>query len=174
MNTKTNNVITFDFKSSTLRTIELEGEPWFVAADVRKVLGISSAGSAYNHIHADEKCLRGRTSLGLPAGRPMMVISESGLYKLITRSDKIEAREFQDWVTREVLPSIRKTGQYKLEENRPMPLPTSMADAMRKMVSDEVRVYPIHTHEQGPVQSNTARISVGGRPRQGRETPENL
>jgi prophage antirepressor-like protein len=53
------------------------------------------------------------------------IISESGLYKLIMRSDKAEAREFQNWVTKEVLPSIRQTGCYALEQGQEMPLPAN-------------------------------------------------
>jgi len=147
MNAKTNNVITFDFKSNSIRTIELEGEPWFVARDICKALDINvdrntgkiSTTYALRNLRSDEVSVypihtyeqgpvqsRHRTL-------KMKMVSESGMYKIIMRSDKPEAKVFQNWVTREVLPSIRKTGQYKLAENRPMPLPTSMADAMRKM-----------------------------------------
>lgn len=57
----------------------------------------------------DDRCLSSRTSLGMKGGRHVLLISESGLYKLIMRSDKKEARVFQDWVTKDVLPSIWKT-----------------------------------------------------------------
>lgn len=69
------------------------------------------------------------------AHRPVMLITEAGLYKLIMRSDKPAARPFQDWVTREVLPSIRKTGGYQLGAGETMPLPTSFAAALRQHAS---------------------------------------
>lgn len=62
----------------------------------------------------------------------LTVISESGLYKLIMRSDKPQAKPFQDWVTREVLPSIRKTGSYELPKGEVMPLPVDFADALEQ------------------------------------------
>jgi prophage antirepressor-like protein len=96
----------------TIRAVEIEGEPWFVAKDVIRALGLSSSGSNYTMLKAEEvKPL----SRGLISGKGMTnakIISESGLYKLVMRSDKPDAKAFQDWVTREVLPAIRKTGGY--------------------------------------------------------------
>lgn len=115
----------YTFKGHDLRTIELDGEPWFVASDVCRCLGLKPSKAGYNnHTRrlgpderkvqsvADQPHAQGR---GLRA-RPQCVITESGLYKLIMRSDKDTARPFQDWVTKEVLPSIRKTGGYLLNE----------------------------------------------------------
>lgn len=59
----------------------------------------------------DERRKVNRSALGLQPGRPMTVVSESGLYRLTMRSDKAQAREFQDWLARDVLPAIRKTGR---------------------------------------------------------------
>ncbi|HBT68496.1 MAG TPA: hypothetical protein DEB63_09970 [Agrobacterium sp.] len=72
-----------------------------------------------------------RAHLGLKPGRPLKFVSESGLYKLIMRSDKPEARKFQDWVTRDV-PAIRKTGGYLLnEEARTRPRPSFLVACTR-------------------------------------------
>lgn len=102
-------------RGNDLRTIEIEGAPWFVAADVCRCLGIFlrkngkiNVTMACERLGEDEK---GASRIGtLGGGQVMTIISESGLYKLIMRSDKATARPFQDWVTKDVLPSIRKTG----------------------------------------------------------------
>ena len=102
----------FDFNSSQIRVVELEGNPWFVAKDVCAILGLVSVAYAYQRLDDSERRNVGRTHLGLPGGKPMKIISESGLYKLVMRSDKKEAKAFQDWVTKVVLPAIRKDGAY--------------------------------------------------------------
>ncbi|WP_205687202.1 BRO-N domain-containing protein [Chromohalobacter israelensis] len=92
-----------------IRVVDFDGEPWFIATDVIKTLALQA--SEYRRLSmGDEKCLLRRTQLGLKAGRDMVLISESGLYKLVMRSDKPQARTFQDWVTKVVLPTIRKMG----------------------------------------------------------------
>lgn len=115
----------FEFKGHTLRTVEIEGEPWVPAADVLRILGMpfggvhGSTARYLRSLRGDERrtatrqeaiCAPLFVRMNAPA---LTLINESGLYKLILRSDKPEAREFQDWVTREVLPSIRKTGTPK-------------------------------------------------------------
>lgn len=107
---------TFNFSGLELRVLMQSGEPWFVATDVCKALGLTNVYDAYSRVGEAEKVYVDRTCLGLRPGKKMVIVSESGLYKLIMRSDKPEARKFQDWVTREVLPSIRKTGGYLLNE----------------------------------------------------------
>lgn len=90
----------------------LEGEPWFVARDVCEVLGFAKnpCNRSYgNHLARLEKSevrvhLLATTRLGRVAHRKQQIVSESGLYKLIMRSDKPQAKAFQDWVTKEVLP----------------------------------------------------------------------
>lgn len=102
-----------------------EGEPWFVAADVCRSLGLKAHktnGGFSHHLLKCEPTSEKRYQL-LPTCRNgrvrYAIVSESGLYKLIMRSDKPEAKRFQNWVTQEVLPSIRKTGSYvvSLKEN---------------------------------------------------------
>jgi prophage antirepressor-like protein len=70
----------------------------------------------------------------------LSVVSESGLYKLVMRSDKPQARPFQDWVTREVLPAIRKHGAYALAEGEAMPLPADLADALEDHAKTQVKL----------------------------------
>jgi prophage antirepressor-like protein len=94
----------FTFKASAsttfeLRIVEVDGKPWFAGMDLISALDIKSASYAYARLASDERCYVGRTHLGLSSGKPLVFVSESGLYKLIMRSDKPEARKFQDWVT---------------------------------------------------------------------------
>nr|DAG02676.1 MAG TPA: repressor domain protein [Myoviridae sp. ctCpP1] len=109
MNTK---IQTFNFNNATLRTLTDEnGDPWFVAKDVCDILEISNNRDAISQLDNDEK----NTVVipdGIPGNPNKTIISEPGLYKLIMRSRKPEAREFQRWITHEVLPTIRKTGGY--------------------------------------------------------------
>lgn len=101
----------------------IEGNPWFVAADICRALGsYRTANGGVNTtmalitLKSDEK----RVPLNPIGGRKPTLISESGFYKVAMRSDKPEARKFQDWVTREVLPSIRKTGTYTMPGMEPV------------------------------------------------------
>lgn len=97
----TSNVIFHDFRGHKLRHVIIDGEPWFVGADIVRILGLDNAGNAYKRLGADEWTNIRRADVGEKPGRPMVVVSESGLYKLIMRSDKALAAPFQDWVTRE-------------------------------------------------------------------------
>lgn len=102
----------FEFKGAALRTLTDEAsEPWFVAKDACDILGIDT-----NHLREaldDDEITNLRNSeVWNQPGRAPLIISEPGLYKLIMRSRKPEAKEFQRWVTHEVLPQIRRTGGY--------------------------------------------------------------
>lgn len=93
-----------------VRSILIDGEPWFVAADVCKALELEKTNRALSRLDDDEK---GAHSVSTPGGRQRMsIISESGLYSLILGSRKPEARAFKRWITHEVIPSIRKHGAY--------------------------------------------------------------
>lgn len=94
-----------------LRVVMIDGEPWFVAADVAFLLGYRDASHAVRLLKSGEK----RPHLvGTPGGgqQEMIIISEPGFYRLVMRSNRPEADAFQTWVTSEVLPTIRKTGGY--------------------------------------------------------------
>lgn len=110
MNTE---IQSFIFNDATLRVLTDEtGEPWFVAKDVCDILGLNNTTEAIRHLDEDEKTNFRNTEVAQNGGRAPIIISEPGLYKLIMRSRKPEAKEFQRWVTHEVLPTIRKTGGY--------------------------------------------------------------
>ncbi len=93
-----------------IRVVMIDGEPHFVAADVCRVLDIKNPTMAMKQLNDNE---RAKFNLGLPYGE-VNVVNEPGLYRFIFASRKPEARDFQDWVYHEVLPSIRKTGSYSL------------------------------------------------------------
>lgn len=111
-----NEIQQFDFKGAALRTLTDEnGEPWFVAKDVCDILGLENSRKATAELDPDEKNTV-TISDGIPGNPNKTIISEPGLYKLIMRSRKQEAKEFQRWVTHEVLPSIRKHGAYMTQQ----------------------------------------------------------
>lgn len=94
----------------------LDGEPYFVAKDVCSILGISNHNDVVGRLDDDER--RGSV-MPTPSGRQIMtIVNESGLYNLIFRSNKPEAKSFRKWVTSEVLPTLRRTGRYELPSVR--------------------------------------------------------
>ena len=108
----TNAIQIFNYKNSNVRTIEQDGQVWFVAKDVCDILGIVNARDAIKPLDDDEKA-----DVGISDGsqkRHYNVISESGVYELILRSNKPEAKNFARWVRKEVLPSIMRTGKYSV------------------------------------------------------------
>lgn len=111
------NVSIYKFENTAeIRVVEIEGNPWFVATDVCKAIGLSNVTLAVRPLADDEKTLNPiKTVCGT---KDLNCVSESGLYKLVLRSDKPEARRFQDWVTRDVLPAIRKDGAYIMGEEK--------------------------------------------------------
>lgn len=108
-------VSVFNFKSNEVRTVIRDGEPWFVASDVAAALGYRNAPDAVRYLSSCQKAdtlIQRTSSNGSEQTRSVTLINESGLYRLVLRSRKPEAAAFSDWVTGEVLPSIRKTGRY--------------------------------------------------------------
>lgn len=105
------NIKSFDYNGQEVRTVEMNGQPWFVGKDVAGVLGYTDTNKAIAmHVDEDDK-LNDKTasSLGQRGG---WLINESGLYSLVMSSKLSTAKQFKRWVTSEVLPSIRKTGGY--------------------------------------------------------------
>lgn len=116
---RTAEIIPFSFGRQQVRTLLIEGQPWFVAADVCTSLAIGNVSLAVNGradregdgLDEDEK---GIATVNTPSGaQEMLVVNESGLYALIFKSRKAEAKRFKKWVTAEVLPAIRKYGRYE-------------------------------------------------------------
>ena len=122
-------LLLLSFKGCAVRTVIIGNMPWFVAKDVCEVLELSDVSMSVAKLDDDEKLVQKLFVSG--QNRDMIIVNESGLYTLIMRSNKPEARSFRKWVTSEVLPSIRATGQYtmpQLVENR--------LAAMEKMLVD--------------------------------------
>lgn len=110
-----NEMQTFVYSGAEVRTVRKDGAPWFVLKDVCGVLGVGNVSDVYARLDTDEKGVGQIDTLG---GRQSMnIISESGLYNVILRSDKPEAKPFRKWVTAEVLPAIRRSGGYIAGQN---------------------------------------------------------
>lgn len=101
----------FNFNGLQLRALLINGEPWFVAADVANLLGYDLATNMSRNLDPEEKGIHNMNTLG--GEQKVSIINESGLYSAIMRSRKPEAKAFKKWVTTDVLPTIRKNGEYK-------------------------------------------------------------
>ena len=108
-------IIPFAFHDHNVRTVLVDGEPWFVLSDVAKALSYRDACNAGRCLSDGQKAdtqIVSTSSGGTEQARTVTIINESGLYRLVLRSRKPEAVAFSDWVTGEVLPAIRKQGFY--------------------------------------------------------------
>lgn len=116
-----NDLQIFNYGDIPVRTVLLDDAPWWVLKDVCGVLGITNHKNVSARLDSDEKGVRLMDPLGEGGPQQMTIINESGLYKVILRSDKPEAKKFTRWVTHEVLPAIRKTGSYSMAPSGPPP-----------------------------------------------------
>lgn len=107
------NAATFNFRDTEVRTIQKCGVYYFVLSDICKVLEIANARNAARRLDEDEKDVHLVDTLG--GKQEMTVVNESGLYAVILRSDKPQAKAFRKWITSEVLPTLRKTGSYTVK-----------------------------------------------------------
>jgi prophage antirepressor-like protein len=151
----------YNFGLQDVRVVELEGQPWFVAADVCKAIGFNvKADGTVNTTHALRNLTPDEfiTHQMSEKGRPSNIISESGLYKLIMRSDKPEAKAFQDWVTRVVLPAIRKDGAYIMGEEKVATGELSEDELLEKAFGILQRKVDRLTQEKVALQAENARI----------------
>lgn len=101
-------------KFGTIRTTTINGEPWFVAADVCKALEIQNNRDAISRLDADEKGVASTDTLG--GKQELTIVNEPGLYALVLGSRKPEAKAFKRWITHDVIPTIRKHGAYMTPE----------------------------------------------------------
>ena len=118
-----NEVQVFAYEDAVVRTVQKDGETWWILKDVCNVLGIGNTTDVAYRLEEDEKTTFASIECSSDGEKPTLasiesfrkdtvLISESGLYSVILRSDKSEAKPFRKWVTSEVLPAIRKTGAY--------------------------------------------------------------
>lgn len=101
-------------KFGTIRTTTINGEPWFVAADVCKALDLNNNRMAIERLDVDEKGVSSIDTLG--GKQELTIVNEPGLYALVLGSRKPEAKAFKRWITHEVIPTIRKHGAYMTPE----------------------------------------------------------
>lgn len=111
-----NEVQLFNFENHEVRSLLINSEPWFVGKDVADVLGYKNQNDALSkHVDGEDKdTIAIRDSIGRNRNTP--IINESGLYSLVLSSKLPSAKKFKRWVTSEVLPALRKTGQYQVKE----------------------------------------------------------
>lgn len=141
-------IIPFDFEEQAVRVVMRDDEPWFVAADICRVLEIRNTSDAVKRLDEDEVTLDQIEG----SHRETNLVSESGLYALVIRSDKPAAKRFRKWITAEVLPAIRRTGRYDHD------LPTSEA-----AVTGDIAGVPIREAELWLQMVREARLSRGTR-----------
>jgi prophage antirepressor-like protein len=141
----TSRVTPFDFEGYEVRVMDRDGNPWWVWPDVCRVLGIANPSDAAASLDDDEK-----TSLDNPEGVPgfngarsVTLINESGLYKKVLRSNKPRAKRFTKWVTRDVLPNLRKTGSYSLPSAQHPSLTTEdrsvVGGIIKRVIASQIR-----------------------------------
>ncbi len=107
-------IIPFDYQAQQVRTVVINGEPWFVAKDVCVILEVGNPSDAVRRLDQDEvDSIEVTDSLGRQ--QITNIVNEPGLYSLILGSRKPEAKAFKRWITHEVIPAIRKTGSYELK-----------------------------------------------------------
>jgi len=113
-------MISFHYGDETVRThTDADGQVWFVATDIARILGYKDASHALRGLEEDEKGLHNVETLG--GEQTLTIVSEAGLYTLLVRARVEAAKPFRRWVTHEVLPSIRRTGSYSLPGAAPAP-----------------------------------------------------
>ncbi len=134
------NLQQFAFNSQSVRVVSVNDDPWFVATDVCEILEIGNVSQALSRLDEDEK-----NTIILNDGKRgnpnTAIISESGLYSLTLGSRKPQAKDFKRWVTREVLPTIRKTGKYEafpqVTDAIAPALPQNFIEALKGLIKSE-------------------------------------
>ncbi|TFD51996.1 hypothetical protein E3T46_07865 [Cryobacterium sp. Hh11] len=130
----------FTYSGQQVRTVTIDSEPWFVATDVAAILDLGNVHSSLALLDDDERGLHSVETAS--STQAAAVVSESGLYSLILRSRKAEAKAFKRWLTHEVLPAIRKTGMYSTApaELSRLEILTMAIDSERRAVTAETAV----------------------------------
>lgn len=133
-----------------IRTVEREGEPWFVGKDVAEALGYSDAfGALKKHVDEEDKQNCQNDSFETPRG--MTIINESGLYSLVLSSKLPTAKAFKRWITSEVIPSIRKTGGYITGQGQLSPeelMAKALMVAQKTLAERDVRISALTVENQ--------------------------
>lgn len=130
----------FNYHDKPIRTIERDGEIWWVLKDVCEVLEIRNHSNVVKRLDEDEKALHLVEDRNGQA-QQTVIVNEPGVYKVILRSDKPDAKDMMRWITHEVLPSIRRTGSYSLPSAKTYDLPSGMSfSGLARLISVTRRV----------------------------------
>lgn len=157
-----NGLQVFSYNSSEVRTVMRDGEPWFCLVDVCRVLDLSSPHKVAERLDCDEL-----TGIKVRSGgqtREMTFINESGLYSVILRSDKPEAKPFRKWVTSEVLPTIRNTGGYGVDGTKAALAEAKLNNSRARVASAWMKISkenPVSSYKQ--VCAHYASAALAGR-----------
>lgn len=146
-----NKIQVFNFKEQSIRTMLIDGKPFFVGKDVAKTLGYKKPLNALaTHVDEDDSLKQGLTD-SLGRVQETIVINESGLYSLIMASQLLEAKKFKHWVTSEVLPAIRKHGAYMTDAKAEAIVTdkTALADLLQQ-AADQLKAKDILIEELKP------------------------
>lgn len=129
----------FNYQDQQVRVVRLEGEPWFVLADLCKILGLGNRAMVANRLDED---MKGVSQIDTPGGQQSVtVVSEPGMYEVVIRSDKPEATAFRRWITTDVLPQIRKTGSYsRFDDQIPKTLPEALVAYAQEIKAKEAAI----------------------------------
>ena len=128
-----------------VRTTVIDGEPWFVAADVCHALDIGNPSDALNRLDDDERTL---VSIeGASNGKPVNGVNEPGLYSLVLGSRKPEAKAFKRWITHEVIPAIRKTGGYQVPQSPAEQMAQGLLAAQKLLAEKDKRIEEMRPKE---------------------------
>ena len=133
-----NKLVTFENAAfGKIRTLTIDGEPWFVAADVCKALELGNPSMTVERLDADEKGISSIDTLG--GKQRMAIINEPGLYSVILCSRKPEAKAFKRWITHEVIPAIRKYGGYMTKSllEQVLENPNLIYEFARRMLAEQ-------------------------------------
>lgn len=143
MNPKDNaQIVPFNYEGAELRTVMIDGEAWFVAPDACRMLALRDTSSALKMVDADDKQTLRRSDTphfftGIaPQVQMLTIVNESGMWALIFQSNKDQARKIRRWITGTVLPQIRKTGRYDVDDRTRAEL-VSRADLARMVLDAE-------------------------------------
>ncbi|MGO5486412.1 phage antirepressor [Selenomonas montiformis] len=129
-----------------VRTTVIDGEPWFVAADVCRALDIGNSRQAMTRLDDDEK----NTVIlndGIPGNPEKTVVNEPGLYSLVLGSRKPEAKAFKRWITHEVIPAIRKTGGYSVPQSPEEQMAQGLLAAQKLLAEKDKRIEEMRPKE---------------------------
>lgn len=147
----------FDFHDKPMRIVLVDDDPWWVAADLCALLGLSNVTNAVRRLDDDQVTLI--QIKGASNGKPVNCVCESGMWMLVLRSDKAEAVELRRFLSREVLPALRKHGYYEMPGGDPPPVQASELDPSRLVAG--VSVVRLAMRLYGPVAARGLWAQVG-------------